>query len=262
MKGNVINVPADIQPMNENFTTAVQLKKKLSYKKVDFKENVRPLRVLTALHWLVNMSELYKKKSGIVVDDNWIQEVTESAEDTVREFLEVSKQVKEKHKENSLLEQEVDKTSLPKDNTITDKYDSDHFSEMKVEKVVIPCHDTLVSANISPKTAQELISQVPDDASVTANLEKFLTVAAGMKYVMSVNVNLEDGLTNGATGVVKFVEYKIEGSNRPSIIWMKFDDPRIGKATRGKYFQRGFYNSNIQRDLTPVFEVEERMLTN
>ena len=36
-------------------------------------------------------SELYKK-SGIVVDDNWFQEVTESAKDTVREFLEVSKE--------------------------------------------------------------------------------------------------------------------------------------------------------------------------
>ena len=44
---------------------------------VDFKENGRPLRVLNALHWLVNNSELYKK-SGIVVDDNWFQEVNES----------------------------------------------------------------------------------------------------------------------------------------------------------------------------------------
>ena len=58
LKRNVINVPVDIQPtvnslprpMDETFTVAVQLKKKLSYKKVDFKENVRPLRVLTALH--------------------------------------------------------------------------------------------------------------------------------------------------------------------------------------------------------------------
>ena len=78
LKGNVINVPVDIQPtinclprpMDENFTVAIQLKKKLSYKKVDFKENVRPLRVLSALHWLMNNSDLYKK-SGIVVDDNW-----------------------------------------------------------------------------------------------------------------------------------------------------------------------------------------------
>ena len=68
LKGNVINVPVDIQPtinclprpMDENFTVAIQLKKKLSYKQVDFKKNVRPLRVLTALHWLMNNSELYK----------------------------------------------------------------------------------------------------------------------------------------------------------------------------------------------------------
>ena len=108
LKGNVINVPVNIQPtvsclprpMDENFTIAVQLKKKLSYKKVDFKENVGPLRVLTALHWLVNKSELYKR-SGVEIDVNWFKEVTESSEETVREFLEVSsKQNKEKHKQN------------------------------------------------------------------------------------------------------------------------------------------------------------------
>ena len=71
-----------------------------------------------------------------------------------------------------------------------------------------------------------------------------------MKYNISVNVNVEDGLANGTTGKVKFIEYKIEGSNHPSIKWMKFEDPRIGKATREKYFQRGFYNSNFQRDWT------------
>ena len=63
-------------------------------------------------------------------------------------------------------------------------------------------------------------------------MEKVLTVKVGMKYNISVNVNVEDGLANGTTGKVKSKEYKIEGSNRPSIIWMKFEDSRIGKATR------------------------------
>ena len=39
------------------------------------------------------------------------------------------------------------------------------MNHIEVEKVVISCHDTVVSANISPKKAQELISQVPDDAT-------------------------------------------------------------------------------------------------
>ena len=123
LKGNVINVPVDIQPtinclprpMDENFTVAIQLKKKLSYKKVDFKENVRPLRVLSALHWLMNNSELYKK-SGVVVDNNWFQEVTESTEDTVREFLEVSKE-----------------QCKDKNNTENEKQKQDHINENDIE---------------------------------------------------------------------------------------------------------------------------------
>ena len=58
----------------------------------------------------MNNSELYKK-SGIVVDEGWFKEVTESMEDTVREFLEVSNE-QSKVKDNTEGEvQEHDKTS-------------------------------------------------------------------------------------------------------------------------------------------------------
>ena len=164
LKGNVINVPVDIQPtvnclprpMDENFTVAVQLKKKLSYKKEDFKENVRPLRVLTALHWLVNNSELYKK-SGKVVDDNWFQEVTESAEDTVREFLEVSSgQTKDKvNTENKNI------SVTDKDNAETDGYDSDRYSEIHANDHVGNV-DTLV-----------------DDADIENKYDQVFTFAPG-----------------------------------------------------------------------------------
>ena len=115
------------RPMDENFTVAIHLKKKLSYKKVDFKKNVRPLRVLSALHRFMNNSQLYKK-SGIVVDDNWFQDVTESTEDTVREFLEVSEvQCKDKNcTENE--KQKQDKTN-ENDIEASNDYDSDNYSK-------------------------------------------------------------------------------------------------------------------------------------
>ena len=56
-----------------------------------------------------------------------------------------------------------------------------------------------------------------------------------MIVVHTPNVDVEDGLTNGATGVAKHVDFRwMEGTNRPSIIWVLFDDPRVGKATREK----------------------------
>ena len=170
LKGNVINVPVDIQPtvsclprpMDQNFTIAVQLKKKLSYKKVDYKENVRPLRVLTALHWLVNKSELYKK-SGVEIDVNWLKEVTESSEETVREFLEVSnKQNKKKHKQNRTNEEDVNVSLVSKDSIAADDYDSDHLSEIDTNEQVGNV-DTLVDDENLENKCDNVITFAPGE---------------------------------------------------------------------------------------------------
>ena len=166
LKGNVINVPVDIQPtinclprpMDENFTVAIQLKKKLSYKTVDFKENVRPLRVLTALHWLMNNSKLYKN-SGIVIDDDWFREVNESAEETVREFLGVSReQTNHKHSKDNEKQEEI---SSKKESDAPTDYDSDHYSEIDANDHVGNI-DTLV-----------------DDADIDNKCDKVFTFAPG-----------------------------------------------------------------------------------
>ena len=167
LKGNVINVPVDIQPtinslprpMDEHFTVAIQLKKKLSYKKVDFKENVRPLRVLSDLHWLMSNSELYKR-SGIVLNDSWFQEVTESAEDTVREYLEVSNERSRDRNdtENEKQEQDMSSEDVPE---VSNGYDSDHYSEIDANDHVGNI-DTLV-----------------DEADIDNKYDKVFTFAPG-----------------------------------------------------------------------------------
>ena len=50
---------------------------------------MRPLKVLTALQWLLNNSVVYKN-SGINVANNWFRQVSESSDENVREFLEIS----------------------------------------------------------------------------------------------------------------------------------------------------------------------------
>ena len=95
--------------------------------------------------------------------------------------------------------------------------------QMPGEKVMIPCHDSVISANIPAKECQNLINKLPDDYSKTGHLMKSLTLVVGMIVVMTVNVDVEDGLTNGATGVVKHIDYRMEGTNRQS--WVLFDDP-------------------------------------
>ena len=89
---------------------------------------------------------------------------------------------------------------------------------------------------------------------------KSLTIFVGMIVVMTATVDVEDGLANGAAGVVKYIDYRMEGTNRPSIIWVLFDDPRIGRSAREKY--RALYNSSIQTEWTPVFDVQRAFILN
>ena len=170
-KGHVIKVPVDIQPtvnslprpMDENFTVAIQLKKKLSYKKIDFKKkNVRPMRVLTALHWLLTNSDMYEN-SGITVDNNWFQAVTESAEDTVREFLEepVQNTNPDINVNNPVLDEDKTLPSVPLERKTGDGYESDVFSEVDSNERVGNV-DTLV-----------------DDANIGSIFDQVLTFAPG-----------------------------------------------------------------------------------
>ena len=135
------------------------------------------------------------------------------------------------------------------------------MSQLPGEKFTIPCHDIVVSSNIPAKRQQSLIDGLPNDYGKTGQLKKSLTVVVGMIVVHTANVDVEDGLTNGATGVVKHVDFRwMEGTNRPSIVWVLFDDPRVGRATREK--NRKFYNSSIHSDWTPVFETQRTFIVN
>ena len=171
LKGNVINVPVDIQPtvsclprpMDENFTVAIQLKKKLTYKKVDFKENVRPLKVLTALQWLLNNSDLYKN-SGINVANNWFQQVTESSDENVREFLEMSDEHSKSLNDTECQTHEQNRNEnilVQKDMTETGNESDDGYSEIDANEQVGNV-DTLV-----------------DDANIESKYDKVYTFAPG-----------------------------------------------------------------------------------
>ena len=153
-----------------------------------------------------------------------------------------------------------DAVHLFAENFYVNKHNDNILSQLPGEKVVIPCHDSVVSANIPAKECQKLINNLTDDYSKKGQLMKSLTVVVGMIVVHTANVDVDDGLTNGATGVVKLIDFRVEGTNRPNIIWVLFDDPRVGRTTREKH--RKLYNSSIHTDWTPVFDVQRTFIVN
>ena len=77
IKGNVVNVPADVDNTvnflprlpQESGTIKVQLKRQLQYKSSALSLNVRPYKILQAANWLATNSALYREQGVSVSED-------------------------------------------------------------------------------------------------------------------------------------------------------------------------------------------------
>ena len=58
---------------------------------------------------------------------------------------------------------------------------------------------------VSRKKCQSSIAGLPKECGKTGQLMKSFTVVEGMIVVHTANVDVEDGLTNGATGVAHWL---------------------------------------------------------
>ena len=78
LKGPVVNVPTDVQTtinalprcQNDMQTIPLKLKRKLSFQSAVCTQNVRPARVLKALKYLLQNSDLYKQ-SNVTINTSW-----------------------------------------------------------------------------------------------------------------------------------------------------------------------------------------------
>ena len=126
------------------------------------------------------------------------------------------------------------------------------FCNSKRDKVQVKAIDIIVG-DMCKELKEKMKEKIPHDASKTMGLSSIVSIAVGGKYDLATNVSVLDGMTNGAECVVESIDYRIEKSSRPSIIWVSFSDPDVGrKCCRNNLH---LYNNNVNKDWTPVLEV-------
>ena len=62
-----------------------------------------------------------------------------------------------------------------------------------------------------PTLRAAILARVPDDPRKTMQLYTVLQVSEGLPYEISININTEDGLTNGALGTVMKIQTPVHG---------------------------------------------------
>ena len=94
IKGNVVNVPMDVSKtinqlprnLSETETIGIKFKKKISYKKSDYTENIRPQVVIKAAEYLIANSELYKAYN-VKMNETWEETIKNDTDESLKTLV-------------------------------------------------------------------------------------------------------------------------------------------------------------------------------
>ena len=115
-------------------------------------------------------------------------------------------------------------------------------------KYTIQAQDSVIGAcSVELKEKVRQIPYVPLRNS--KQLAHKLKVAVGQRTEIASNVRRDEGLTNGASNVIKLIQ--LRDQSKPSeLVWVQFDYDDVGKKTRQE--NRHFHVTGIESMWTPI----------
>ena len=86
----------------------------------------------------------------------------------------------------------------------------------------------------------------------TSGLPYTFTLANDTPYMITLNINVADGLVNGAVGKLKYVEY----SDKKEImrLWLEFEDKQLGAMTECRYAKFCEEHPEIKPSYVPILK--------
>jgi hypothetical protein len=104
----------------------------------------------------------------------------------------------------------------------------------------LPGGDIVSKAEDSIKTKLPVMPTFPSDPNQTGRLLDELRIKINARVTLTQNVNVEDGLTNGSMGTIKYVHFKAQ---KPEVILVEFDGKNVGaEAKKNSIFRNQYPN--------------------
>ena len=162
------------------------------------------------------------------------------------DYLELQKQVVPHHESNDGL----DCLHIFSTNDAANNYNRVCFNKSNGEKDVVSASDSITEV-VSNET-KRLIVEALSKKNEFGGLCRSLALGVGLTYDITQNLNVQDGLFNGTSGVLKFIQY-MTGYEKPVALWFLFEDALIGRVQRRVYSH--YRNDEISNLWTPVFAI-------
>ena len=143
----------------------------------------------------------------------------------------------------------LDAPHLFTENDKVNKFNDRAHRSISGTKYTIKAHDSVIGAT-SSELRDKIMKQIPNlEPKNTKQLHSNLNLAVGERTEISLNTRIDDGMTNGASNVIKLIQLHMP--DRPSgVIWVQFDHADVGRKTR--HDNRQFYAQGIEPTWTPI----------
>lgn len=113
--------------------------------------------------------------------------------------------------------------------------------------------DKVVGAPSETAKRQALHNLIGLPSYKTQGLPSSLTLQIGVRYMITSNIDVSDGLFNGSTGILRFVELS---KGEPHAIYLEFEDPNMGKKARKAREHIMRFSQTIQTNWTPILRTK------
>jgi hypothetical protein len=131
----------------------------------------------------------------------------------------------------------------------------DLYNELKIskcigEEYISEAVDTILG-KVTDKTKRSVLSSLAKKKTSEMNgLPYKLRLKVGIKYMVTCNLDVEDGLVNGSCGVLKLITFKINTTD-PLKLWLDFNSEVVGNKAR-LLQKEHMREANIDSKLTPM----------
>lgn len=133
--------------------------------------------------------------------------------------------------------------------------DVDHYNTLKIaaskeKEVECIAVDTITGKLTKVQRTKKLNIWKEKPTKDCGGYPHNLLLKKGIKYMVTANLDVSDGLVNGATGTLMHIYYD-PGTKKPKTIFLHFESPTVGRKMRQQY-KDFMENHEIDRCWTPV----------
>jgi ATP-dependent DNA helicase PIF1 len=117
--------------------------------------------------------------------------------------------------------------------------------------IAVDSTDEVCEKTLPDNQKEKILEKFLDDTKIDIKIPKTLLLRVNIKYMIVINIDISDGLVNGAVGILKHITFDSE--KKVQIVWIQFPNDKVGLSRRRQQIYRSIAKrENVSSQLVPI----------